>query len=65
MSVADGVQQLKNMQTMIDSWPAEKRENFNMRVAAIKFAARNDPMQEMAVMFAGMRLAVERAGNEL
>lgn len=63
MRKQDGVKSLENMKKLVDSWPAEKRENFNMRVAALKFAARNDVLQEMAVMYAGMELAVGRSGE--
>lgn len=71
MSYASGVQQLKNMQKVMDTWPRETREDFSMRVEAIKFAAREDAMQQMAVMYAGLEIAikrtekiqVERAGN--
>lgn len=63
MSVAEGKESLQNMQNLINSWPVEDREDFNMRVEKIKFAARNDQVQKMAIMYAGMLIAVGRTAQ--
>jgi hypothetical protein len=61
MDERKGKSVLKRMEAMINSMPENGRKDFMKRVEKIERDFMDDPTQQMAVMFCGMKIAVKRA----
>jgi len=54
------LESLQNMNNLIASWPPEKRRVFYGMVGELERLAAIDPLNSMAVMYAGMKVATDR-----